>query len=500
MSLGSVAVDLPGVPRAVAEQARDALDDVVALAAHAVPGCLGVGVSLAIDGEVHTVALTGDPARLLDELQYDRGDGPCLTALRRDEEVACDDYAVDRRWPDLARAARSAGVSSSLSVPLHAGNGVVGALNCYAGRPAAFPIQARGAVQTLARHGALILRELQQRHEDRTRLAGARGAPDALQSSLLPALPGVACAARRVAGTSGETTARDWHDVFPLPDGAIGLVAGEAPGDGAVGAATTGQVRSVLRSYAYDGASPSLVLDRTDRVVAGLGLARRATVFYGRVVVDAGGALLLYSNAGHPPPLLRRPDGSVTRLRGAVTGPIGVLPQGHRLRSETAVDVPAGSTLLLYTRGLLHGRAGAVGPDRAIDDLARTVSHLPGTADPSSFCEAVLERHGPPERHEDVTVLAVRIEGRPRPVRPRRPPSGGASFTRTVERARRLGDLLAETARESRDLCTELRDGEGVDDDVLARAERCRLLIEEALACGVIDLPASSEVRGDPPP
>ena len=500
----SVRVEASGVPGPVAEEAHEALVEIAALAAAAVADCLGVGVSLAIDGEVHTVALTSDCARLIDEVQYRRGEGPCLTALREGEEICCDDYAVDRRWPEIARTARSAGVSSSLSVPLHTHGGVVGALNVYAGPPHVFADSRRSTAQTLARHGAMILGQLQQRHDEAARQAVERTAVEALQRSLLPelpALPGLVCAARHGADIRAERIGGNWHDVFSLPDGAVGIVIGSAVGDDGAAAATMGQLRSVLRSYAYEGASPSLVLDRMDRLVEGFGLAEQATVFYGRLVADTGGALLLYGNAGHPPPLLRCPDGTVTPLTRAASGPIGAPQRKYPSRTEAAIDLPAGATLLLYTHGLLHGRTEEPGadPQRAIHILAGTLTDIPGAAAPAAVCETVLDRLVPPERHEEVTVLAIRIADRFHPGTPE-PRRGGGVLRRPTEHARRLAHLLAEAERESRRLSAELRDNrwpELVGYDVLSRAERCRLLIQDAMTCGAIELPALLHLPDD---
>jgi serine phosphatase RsbU (regulator of sigma subunit) len=500
---GSVGGGAHGVSRPVAQQARELLADVAALATDVVADCTGVGVSVVIEGEVHTVAATRDSARRIDEAQYGSGDGPCLAALRLGQEVACDDYASDRRWPEVAREARFAGVSSSLSVPLHTGNGVVGALNLSATRPHAFPADRRRSAQTLARHGGMILHELQQRHEDQARRAAEHRVIEALQRSLspdLPTLPGVACAARHLAGTHGEGVDGEWHDLFALPDGAIGIVIGDAAGHAAVAAATMGQLRSVLRSYAYERVSPSLVLDRMDRVVGGFRLAQQSTVFYGRLVSDAAGALLLYGNADHPPPILRYPGGTVTRLAGAVSTPIGLPTPGYRPRSEAAIDLPVGSTLLLYTSGLLNSLAeGRDSPHDAIDTLVRAAADLPGPADPSSMCQSLLEALVPAEHHRDITLMAVQITGRAQPGSS--PPDAGISTpTRPAEHARRLAHLLAQAERDSRHLWAELKHGRSdqvVGDEVVDRAERCHLLVQDALSCGALKLAALLSVPGD---
>ena len=65
-----------------------------------------------------------------------------------------------------------------------------------------------------------------------------------------------------------------------------------------IAAAAMGQLRSVLRSYAWEGHRPSEVLERLDRLVQGLGMAQLATCVYGRLLPVEGGGLLRYANAG----------------------------------------------------------------------------------------------------------------------------------------------------------------------------------------------------------
>ena len=95
-------------------------------------------------------------------------------------------------------------------------------------------------------------------------------------------------------------------------------------------AAAMGQLRSVLRSYAYEGHSPSVVLERMDRLVQGFEMAQAATTLFGRLLRDDAGATLLFANAGHLPPILRLPDGSVQQVTRGRSPLIGVLQPGER--------------------------------------------------------------------------------------------------------------------------------------------------------------------------
>jgi serine phosphatase RsbU (regulator of sigma subunit) len=189
----------------------------------------------------------------------------------------------------------------------------------------------------------------------------------------------------------------------------------------------------VLRSYAYEGASPSVVLDRLDRLVQAFEMAQAATCAYGRLQREQdqdgggrGGATLLLANAGHPPPFIRDPDGSVRRADQGTSPLIGALEPGSVPRTETTISLPPGSLLVLYTDGLIESRDRDI--DTGLDLLASTLAALdPGTT-PDQVCDALLAGLVPPGYDDDVAVLAVRIDEQPQP-RARSPVASGSAVT-----------------------------------------------------------------------
>jgi PAS domain S-box-containing protein len=229
-----------------------------------------------------------------------------------------------------------------------------------------------------------------------------------LQRSLLPTLPaidGLTIQAEYLAGARTAEVGGDWYDVLPLADGTVGLAIGDVMGHDLAAAAAMGQLRSVLRSYAWEGGGPAGVLARLDRLVQGLGMAQLATCCYLRLERRPDGSgRLTWSNAGHPPPLLVGPDGSVRLLDGALSPPIGVPVEVERV--ERTVDLAVGATLLLYTDGLVEDRrrdldAGlAELSDSAAQAAAFDLEELIGV-----LLAPVLERG----LDDDVAVLAVRL-------------------------------------------------------------------------------------------
>ena len=116
----------------------DVLGEITAIARRAMPGSESVSITLLRGDDPFTAAHDGQMALDADELQYERGYGPCLDAGRSGLVFLIDDMRTDDRWPDYSRHAAERGVGSSLSVPLPFQSGTVGALNNYSSRPHAF--------------------------------------------------------------------------------------------------------------------------------------------------------------------------------------------------------------------------------------------------------------------------------------------------------------------------------------------------------------------------
>ncbi len=398
------------VPTAEGDELARALDQLVELVRRGVPGCDGASVTLLRGGGPRTVAATTDLVRDLDAVQYRRLSGPCLTAMDEAREVVVVDYRDEPRWYEMATEASEAGVLSSLSLPLADGSGVLGGLNLYAQVRAAFSDESRAAAESFAHQAVVLLGYLQQLRDERAARAREHDVSAALQHALLPTLPrlpGVSSAARYHAGSRDAQVGGDWYDVFALPDGAIGLAIGDVMGHDIAAAAAMGQLRSVLRSYAYEGSSPSVVLDRLDRLVQDFEMAQLATAIYGRLLLDPEGATLAFTNAGHLPPLVRTPDGAVTSLERTASPLIGAVPPGAAQRGERVVALPPGSELLLYTDGLVETRDRDL--DEGIAALGRTFAATDGRLTPDEVCDELLAG-AVSGGQDDVALLLVRID------------------------------------------------------------------------------------------
>lgn len=156
-----------------------AREQITLAAVATVPGCEHAAVSLVRrNGSITTDAATDELPALVDALQYETGQGPCLEALEHDRLYRSDDLAAETRWPGFARpAAERTGVRSMLSYRLYLDDEVHGALNLYSRRPRAFDDHAVTVGAILAGHATLALshsRDRQQRRHLSEALASNR--------------------------------------------------------------------------------------------------------------------------------------------------------------------------------------------------------------------------------------------------------------------------------------------------------------------------------------
>ena len=117
----------------------DVLTDITRIAAAGIPGAESTSITLLRNDEAFTAAHHGEMALAADELQYEKGYGPCMDAGRAGVLLRIDDMQSEERWPDyVAHVQQAAGVRSSLSVPLPYQGSSIGALDNYSSQPAAF--------------------------------------------------------------------------------------------------------------------------------------------------------------------------------------------------------------------------------------------------------------------------------------------------------------------------------------------------------------------------
>lgn len=316
-----------------------------------------------------------------------------------------DEEALRRLAGSPERLARvlEAGLTSAVAVPLRARGRVLGALTlAFADSGRRYSADDLSMAADIGRRAGLAVDNAQlfdREHEVAV----------ALQRAMLPRVPkiaGLEISAHYFAGSERADVGGDWYDVLHLPDGSVGIAIGDVMGHDLIAAAAMGQLRSVLRSYAWEGHRPAEVLERLDRLVQGLGMAQLATCVYGRLLPVEGGALLRYANAGHLPPVVQRRDGGIEVLDGGKSVLIGA-PGEVSNRPDGSAFVPLGATVILYTDGLVEDRLTDI--EAGIARLCALVERHDPALGVDALCDRLLEELLTGPRTDDAAVVAVRL-------------------------------------------------------------------------------------------
>ncbi|MFJ4950637.1 PP2C family protein-serine/threonine phosphatase [Streptomyces sp. NPDC088760] len=233
-----------------------------------------------------------------------------------------------------------------------------------------------------------------------------RDVAEALQRAQLTDLPatrGLDLAARYLPATHGLNIGGDWYDAFPQPDGSVLAVIGDVTGHGLRAAVIMGQLRTALRAYAVEGNGPARILTLLHRMLRHQQPELYATCAIARFTPGEPG--VVWAAAGHPPAVARGPRGEVRVLEAKPGIMLGV-PVPYTYEEHT-LELPAGSTLALYTDGLVERRAAGI--DAGIDRLAQAMGALGGAdlVDLDAAADALLKPMLHDSEHDDDICLLL---------------------------------------------------------------------------------------------
>ncbi|WP_320772905.1 SpoIIE family protein phosphatase [Streptomyces sp. CRN 30] len=305
--------------------------------------------------------------------------------------------AVEQR-----RLFEATGIRSAAIAPIRSTREVLGALTLgRAETPGDFVTADLPLLEDIARRAGLAL--------DNARLyQRQRKVAETMQNHLLPQMPHVPrlqLTARYLPAPDASQVGGDWYDAFSLSDRATALAVGDVVGHDLEAAAGMAQVRNMLRAYAWSQQEPpSRIVERLDDAVLHITDVSMATAIFARAEeTDDGRWELTWTNAGHPPPLLISHDGLADYL---TDGHGLLLGTGVRARRPDATALlPPGSTLLLYTDGLIEEPGHTL--DEGLHRLRRNAAAL-AHRPLASFTDQLLRRVRPAANDDDVALLALR--------------------------------------------------------------------------------------------
>ena len=229
---------------------------------------------------------------------------------------------------------------------------------------------------------------------------------DTLQRSVLAIpdvdVPGARWAVFYRAGSAG-LAGGDWYDLYALDEHRLAITIGDVVGRGVQAAAAMGQLRSAARAMAHLVEDPAGLLSAVDELTTSTGQGRYSSMAF--LVLDTETGDLEYSVAGHPPPVLRLPDGSTESLDAGNAPLLGIECKRETMRRR----IPPGTLLVAYTDGLVERRTE--GLDTGIGRLLEAVGRGRADADLDTFCSGLVTTlSSRPKPRDDVAIVTVALD------------------------------------------------------------------------------------------
>ncbi|MCX4391400.1 SpoIIE family protein phosphatase [Streptomyces sp. NBC_00053] len=285
-------------------------------------------------------------------------------------------------------------------LPLIVSGRPVGSLVLAYDQPRPFPPAERAMLTSLT---GLIAQALDRARLYDAKLTLAHTLQTGLLPHTLPRLPGFDVAARYRPAGHGMDIGGDFYDLIVCSPTTAVAVIGDVQGHNTTAAALMGQVRTAVHAYAATvGASPGKVLACTNRLLVDLDPGLFASCLIAHLDHTHHRALL--ATAGHPPALLRHPDGHTDILRVPPGLLLGIDPAADYPTTE--IPLPPGAVLALYTDGLVET------PGTDIDDATNTLAGHLAAVEPENLdaLADVLLRHAEQSapRYDDIALLLIR--------------------------------------------------------------------------------------------
>ncbi|MFD8718165.1 SpoIIE family protein phosphatase [Streptomyces sp. NPDC059629] len=322
------------------------------------------------------------------------------------------DLAAFSGWqaqdPERARRLVAHGVHSMITAPLRARGANLGVATFWRSKePTPFTHEDLSLAEELVARAAVSIDNARRFTREHTMAV-------TLQRSLLPHLlpeqNAVDVAHHYVPAEAGlGGVGGDWFDVIPLPGARVAVVVGDVVGHGLHAAATMGQLRTAVRNLSTLDLPPDELLWHLDELVTcidqdrdgdgGTPTLTGATCLY--TIYDPVSCRCTMASAGHLEPILVHPDGHA-RLPGVPAGPplgLGGLPY-----EKTELILPEGSSIVLYTDGLVEDRHHDI--DERIERLRRAVE--PAGRTPDQMCQAAMDTLLPGPPRDDVVLVVAR--------------------------------------------------------------------------------------------
>ncbi|MFI7644243.1 SpoIIE family protein phosphatase [Nonomuraea sp. NPDC049400] len=410
--------------RALAEAAT-VRDVVEACADHVLPSFGAAGLILAfLEGDhLRPVGFTGYSKEFVERIARIPASGglPIAESLRDRTPMfvnSAEEYI--ERYPTTADLPAAGGKKAWAFLPLIASGHPVGSCVVSFSEPRRFTGEERNLLTALSGLVAQAMERARLYDKEHTR---ARELQRGLLPHGLPCLPAVTAAARYLPAGKDMEVGGDWYDVIPLSADRVAIVIGDVMGHGVTEAVTMARLRTAVRTLADLELSPDELLSHLNDLVSDLGDDFYATCLY--LVYDATNRSCALARAGHPPPAVVRPDGTVHFPEADPNSPLGAATPPF---DTVDMELPEGSLLVLYTDGLVESPTFDI--DQGMTQLAKALNgaitgsppcrHAPDAAEPpcaeclECLCDRLTTTLLPGEETtDDAALLLVRTHALP---------------------------------------------------------------------------------------
>ncbi|MET9819075.1 SpoIIE family protein phosphatase [Streptomyces sp. NPDC006355] len=343
-------------------------DVVRAVAEHVLPpfGADGLIVEVIEDQLLRVVDSVGYSAELLTQIDgIPLAANTAVTDVLRTRTPRFVESVADfvRLYPALGKLVQASPKNAWAFLPLIASGRAIGGCVISFTRPRSFSEEERTLLTALS---GLVAQALERARLYDVEHARARGLQRDLLPRTLPSLPAVSAAARYLPAGQGDDVGGDWYDLIPLSADRVAMVIGDVMGHGIAEAVTMGRLRTAVRTLADLEMEPDELLGHLNELVGDLGPDHYATCSY--AVFDPVTRTCSLSVAGHPPPVVVRPDGTVRCLDVVVNPPLGAAEPPFEVQE---LRLPDESLLVFCTDGLVETPTRDI--DQGLAQLRQTV-------------------------------------------------------------------------------------------------------------------------------
>ena len=314
--------------------------------------------------------------------------------------------------PQMAQVYADTGRDAWAYVPLIRGKRLLGSLAVSWKDEREFSDDEVALIESIAGQCAQVIDRIRITQSDEENALQLLHMVESMQRSLLtqaPTKPMLDIASRYMPAAQMAQIGGDWYDAFSTATGSTLLIVGDVAGHDGDAAAGMAQLRNVLRGLAFEGdTGPARLLGRLDAAIAALGLEVLATVLVAEVDLAPSGpdhaVTVRWASAGHPPPIVRSPNGGVRAVDGRTGLLVGVDAQAER--TEHTLILQPGAIMLFYTDGLVERRNQHL--DEGVELLVESFISAVGES-AAELCDAVLAAMVDTDPSDDVVALCVKF-------------------------------------------------------------------------------------------